>query len=203
MNSQNTTNHPEEDDIWTVVSDPLTCSSGLLPPSGRFIQNAVEIEEAISFTTEARLVTQSTPPFLVVHVNRAFLLMAGLNAKESLIGRPVESIVKVIGEVPTTATATTTTPTTATTPCSNTLRGVIFSPDNLTACRIRALPVVDRSRRQRISTDVHSCMSHVLIQVEPDTTVRAPCPQQESVQSLQTVVQPCSSATRNVVGAVG
>lgn len=81
---------------WKIVSNPLTHSLGLLPPAQIPLKDTMTIQEAVGVSSDARIVTQAIPPFGVVHANKAFLTFADLNSSESIIGKPVESILQVI-----------------------------------------------------------------------------------------------------------
>ena len=112
-----------------VVSDgSLSASSRLVPPATMSLQHAVDLQDVITVTDEARLVVESTPPFCIVvrvhcqqpiptssslhspilyslllflfvqHANKAFLECANLQGTDALVGRPVESIFRVSHE---------------------------------------------------------------------------------------------------------
>jgi hypothetical protein len=160
---------------WKVVSDPFTSSLGLVPPSSVSMNNAVDIQEATAFTEEPRLVTQSTPPFCVVHANKAFLMLANLPAQDSLIGRPVESVIQVTQQdidMSRPADVMMDKPENITNSDDDDERYLesILSRGDKKACRIQVVPVLDRSRRQSITETSYSCMSHVLIRVRESTT---------------------------------
>ena len=147
---------------WRMAPDPSTLALGLVPPSGMSMDNAVNLQEALSFSDEARVVTQAHPPFSIVYANKAFLILAGFNKepnskssnRETAIGRPIESIIQVSrGRADDKEVA----PKAAN---NNYLNGVFPSFCNK-ACRIRVSPVLDRSRRVSDS----NTMSHILIQV--------------------------------------
>jgi hypothetical protein len=54
-------------DRWTVtVGDQFTCSRQLVPPPSMSLRNAFDLQDVISVTEEARIVTQSSPPFCIV-----------------------------------------------------------------------------------------------------------------------------------------
>jgi hypothetical protein len=136
------------------------------------MKHAVNIEQAMEVTDEPRLVTQATPPFCVVHVNRAFLLLAGIGGgtASSMIGKPVEPffhVSQVVGPPEDKQ--------------QNYLQSSVVvslaveETERRTTCRIKVIPVLlDRSnkRRKLLSTTMnttrkyYSCMSHVLIKVE-------------------------------------
>jgi hypothetical protein len=139
---------------WKVVSSPSTYALGLVPPHGMSMKNAVDIQEAISITNEARVVTQATPPFSIVFANKAFLTMAGfLPTDTTTIGQPVESILQISQEIIGSETCREGKET------ANYLDGSLRLVDDDMACRIRISPVVDRIRSE------HSCVSHILVQV--------------------------------------
>jgi hypothetical protein len=162
---------------WKVVSDPFTSSLGLVPPSSVSMSNAVDIQEATAFTEEPRLVTQSTPPFCIVHVNKAFLLLANLPAQDSLIGRPIESEIQVtqqdIDMSKSTDVMTDEPENNTNSDDDESYLESILSRGDKKACRIQVIPVLDRSRRQSITETSYSCMSHVLIRVRESTTSSA------------------------------
>jgi hypothetical protein len=174
---------------WKVVSDPFTSSLGLVPPSSVSMNNAVDIQEATAFTEEARLVTQSTPPFCVVHVNKAFLMLADLPAQDSLIGQPIESVIQVTQQdidMPTSDGVTVNDQENGNNTNSDDeryLESVLSRGDNK-ACRIHVVPVLDRSRRQRITETSYSCMSHVLIRVRESTSTTPTRPRSNSVSRV-------------------
>jgi hypothetical protein len=157
---------------WKVVSDPFTSSLGLVPPSSVSMNNAVDIQEATAFTEEPRLVTQSTPPFCVVHANKAFLMLANLPAQDSLIGRPIESVIQVTQQdidMSRPADIMMNKPENIANNDERYLESILSHGDKK-ACRIQVVPVLDRSRRQSITETSYSCMSHVLIRVRESTT---------------------------------
>lgn len=159
-----------QDCHWKLITDPFTCVSGLVPPSGSLLQKAIDISEAVAGDSEARLVTLSTPPFRIIHANRAFLVLANLPVADSLIGQPVESIVRVARAECINST-TYDEATCCGSPVGGSLRGLVTlaSSSVATRCYIRALPILDRSKRMRLLQESarYSCMSHVLIQVLP------------------------------------
>jgi hypothetical protein len=159
---------------WKVVSDPFTSSLGLVPPSSVSMNNAVDIQEATAFTEEPRLVTQSTPPFCVVHVNKAFLMLANLPAQDSLIGRPIESVIQVtqqdIDMSRSTDVMMDEPENNANNEDNERYLESILSHGDKKACCIQVVPVLDRSRRQSITETSYSCMSHVLIRVRESNT---------------------------------
>jgi hypothetical protein len=156
---------------WKVVSDPFTSSLGLVPPSSVSMHNAVDIQEATGFTEEPRLVTQSTPPFCVVHVNKAFLMMANLPAQDSLIGQPIESVIQVTQEDIDMSTNNNKTNTNSGDDDDDEryLESILSRGENK-ACRIQVVPVLHRSRCQRVTESSYTCMSHILIRVRESTT---------------------------------
>lgn len=148
----------KSDSRWKVVSDPVTCTLGLVPPTSIALKNAVDLQSAITVTDEARIVTQSTPPFGVVHVNRAFLVLAAVppEHQSKIIGRAVETLVSVTQSFTGSIDDTT----------DRYLESIINIGGQAKPCRIRVIPVLDRSRRRRLSDDEAAmCMSHVLIKV--------------------------------------
>jgi hypothetical protein len=199
---------------WKVVSDPFTSSLGLVPPSSVSMNNAVDIQEATAFTEEPRLVTQSTPPFCVVHVNKAFLMLANLPAQDSLIGRPIESVIQVTQQD---IDMNRSTDVMMDEPDNNTnsddderyLESILSRGDKK-ACRIQVVPVLDRCRRQSITETSYSCMSHVLIRVRESTTssTTPTRPRSNSVSKMtpdhkNLLVSNANAAPVSSLGAVG
>ena len=178
--SISSTSNPN-DCLWKVVSDPLTCSLGLVPPSSVSMEHGIAIEEALAFSDEGRLLTQATPPFCVVYVNKAFMVLAGLTSKETLIGKPVESFLQVTQDIMKSPKSN---------PDDDFIRALLlrsqFAPmipedngydEDSIRCRMMVVPVMDRARRRRLSPHSRqskrfSCMSHVLIRIrESDEAV--------------------------------
>jgi hypothetical protein len=190
------TTHQVEDTSdcgWQVVSDPFTYSSGLVPPSSMSMQNAVDIEEAIAFTEEPRLVTQSTPRFCIVYVNRAFLMLANLPSQDSLIGQPIESLIQVTQDM----TRSTVDEESADDDHADRYLDSVLSRADNKACRIQVVPVLDKSQRRRVTATSYSCMSHFLIRVQEGTGQRS-C----SVSSTVSTTTPDNKIVR-VVEAIG
>ena len=167
------------DCLWKVISDPLTCSLGLLPPPSISMEHGMTIEDALALSGEARILTQATPPFCVVHVNKAFMMLAGLVSKASIIGTPVESILQVTQDIMGTP---------KTNPENDFIRARFLrsrvlpvvpndddnnnndSDEDYVHCRMMVVPVMNRSRRRRLMPHArqgkrYSCMSHVLIRI--------------------------------------
>ena len=147
---------------WQKFYDPYSCSGGLIPPTNMSMKHAVDLQEAMTVTDEPRLLTQAAPPFNVVHVNRAFLLLAGVGdcAKpHSMVGRPVESFFQVTQVVGPPEDKQ-----------QNYLESILALDDaKRLTCRIKIIPIMDRRKRRRLSVDMnrmYSCMSHVLIKVQ-------------------------------------
>lgn len=161
--------------LWKVISNPMTQSLGLLPPTGISMENAIDIEEAVAISVEARLVSQSTPPFCVVYANKAFLELSGIQSKDSIIGRPVETIIHVPD--PSDICAESTAPDTVRFSARKSLRGrLCFGKDDV--CKVSVTPVVDQNRKhetRNLDTTItksiaqnsgkYSCMSHILIEM--------------------------------------
>ena len=169
------------DCLWKVISDPLTCSLGLVPPPSISMEHGITIEDALAFSEEGRLLTQATPPFCVVYVNKAFMMLTGLVSKESVIGTPIESILQVTQDIMHTPKSN---------PDNDFIRArfrrsralpVIPQDDSgdedFVHCRMMIVPVMDRSRRRRLTPHArqakrYSCMSHVLVRIrESDQAV--------------------------------
>jgi hypothetical protein len=141
-------------------------------------------------------------------VNRAFLELADLPERDTLVGRPVESIFGIASFVDPAAsmtTSSTTGPKQSQAEDGGDQQGRPITNDrhltgtvqvgrrrNQSLYRLRVLPVVDRSRRRRrvgdetttapSSAASFQCMSHVLIQIEPSflpqVTATGPTPDQ-------------------------
>ena len=172
-----------DDCLWKVISDPITCSLGLVPPSTISMEHGISIEEALSFSEEGRLLTQATPQFCVVYVNKAFMILGDLASKAALIGRPVESFLQVTQDI-------------MNSPKSKydedfmrarLMRNEVAlqapeddsDEDDSVPCRVMIVPVMDRTRRRRLTPRSHhstmySCMSHVLIRVHKSDEAVSP-----------------------------
>lgn len=131
---------------WRVVSDLQTCSLGLAPPEDASFSATVSLEEATDFSTRPQIVTQASPPFCVVHVNKAFLTKYGTT---EIIGKPIENLFQLVDDT-----------------------DEMYQIGNIfgnRSCRLKVTPVVDRSRkRQRLSI---SFMSHILVEFEDARTI--------------------------------
>ena len=223
---------------WKMVSNPSTHVLGLAPPFGTsFMDHAVDIQEAMALSSQPRVLTQATPPFSIVYTNRAFLCLqvvaGGDSSSSSLIGQPIESIIQLVLDD---------SPNYKKLDGSNKqvekvsqqqqqqqqqqhdthyLNG-LFPLKNNEACRIQIFPVIDRSRRRRISDDVDSnngcdytSMSHILVEVSPQVDenegnsreLQPPLPSyqkrdQHGGPEVKTEKQP-TTAKQVVVGTVG
>jgi hypothetical protein len=148
---------------WRRVYDPITGSLGLLPPKGVYSNNMdyMTLDDAVGLVSEARLVVHSTPPFRVVFANRAFLQMYNTGRMETVVGKPIESI---IYEISIGAGAT---------DQIEEARPQYFLQSNDRPCSIHVTPVVDRSKRPKVSVqntgDAKSTsttrISHILVSV--------------------------------------
>jgi hypothetical protein len=49
-----------------VATDPFTYTFGLVPPPAVSLDDAFDLQDVINVSEEARVVTQSSPPFCVV-----------------------------------------------------------------------------------------------------------------------------------------
>jgi hypothetical protein len=178
------------DDRWKVVSDPSTYSLGLMPPRGISMKNTVDIQQAISISDEAHIVTQATPPFCVVYVNKAFLLIAGYDSTETIIGTPVESMLQVPQD------SFKDQPNEDKGDSSSFLHGVLRLGLSK-ACQIRISPVVDQTRQDVSSSEAskHLCMSHILIQLS-DSPHRS-CETQTTKQEASSLVAAMVSEGQN------
>ncbi|GKY90803.1 hypothetical protein MPSEU_000053100 [Mayamaea pseudoterrestris] len=146
---------------WLKFYDPYTCSAGLIAPKQMSMRHAIDLHDAMVVTNEPRLLTQATPPFCVVHVNRAFLKLAGVGdcvpTPDTMVGRPVESFFQVTQVVGPPEDKQ-----------QNYLESILaFENDTRLTCRIKVVPVMDRLKRRKLSQhNIYSCMSHVLIKVQ-------------------------------------
>jgi hypothetical protein len=157
LDSNNSTDTP----CWKIMSNPLDCSCGMIPPSSMDMARRVDLNFALSIVDEARLVTQSMPPFSVVHVNRAFQKLADLPCDQCLLGKPIESVIHVpTDSVPTEES-------------DHVFWSSIITMSN-TQCRLEAFPVVQGRSLQSTSSDMY--MSHILICVQPPVAPMAHVP---------------------------
>jgi hypothetical protein len=187
------------DSRWRVISDPHTCALGLLPPFGLSMEESVSLQEAITITEEPRLVTQPTPPFCVVHANKAFLVLAGLSTTRNVLGKPIETIVQVSQEAANENDGNKN---------ARTLRSTLLLGENSKACCIRVVPVLDRSKRQRLLNKSHqhsACMSHVLVRVVPDTysDSRVASSGKMTIAVIESKYQSTPPRENSVLGTVG
>lgn len=207
-----------ESNDWKVIpssaEQPLRL---LVPPPGRsFDHEAIDMSHATApQTSVARLVTQATPPFLVVYANSAFLQLAEnrtadqaqddknhhvehLHLNSTIIGQPVESLIQVIQGlqegIANHKEANT----------AEDLDGPSFDSilvPNGKFCRIQVIPVLDRSssdnkspansnKRARSRNSENSCcMSHLMVQIAPPETTKQ-SPTSSSSNQQQALVHP-------------
>lgn len=182
---------------WKVVSDPVTCCLGLVPPPSVSMDNSITIADALKFSKEGHILTQATPPFCVVYVNKAFMLQFGLTSKESLIGKPVESFLQVSQDIMDSPKAIDET--------DDFIRAQLLknqvsppiapeddsgdenqAPDSV-HCRMMVVPVMDRGRRRRLMPNSRqmrrfSCMSHVLVRIHESDHAISPSSSMVNVQ---------------------
>jgi hypothetical protein len=161
---------------WKVIADPVTCSLGLVPPSSFSMEHGISIEDALQLSDEGHLLTQATPPFCVVHVNKAFLVLTGLSSATSLIGIPVEAVLQATQDM-------------TTFPARSSqyeqpqaaedfvwarfLASGAGGEQDESSYQMKIVPVLDRSQRRRLSSTVegltppkgYTCLSHVLVRV--------------------------------------
>ena len=190
----------QDDGRWRLVSNPVTCSLGLMPPLSMSLNHGVDLQDAIAVSSTPQIVTQSTPPFCVVHVNGAFASMMNLGPRESIVGRPVESVFTVLSIPDRTATGR----------VQEARLGLVDEGTKMESldsvftfrsrrhqCRIQVLPVLDKSRRRRVSRNRHTYfMSHVLIRVFPSNP--RPIIPGESVERKAILrIEECTSTSDN------
>ena len=130
---------------WKIWQDPWTLSVGLVPPY-RWTNEMLDLSQALELCDQARIVCQSTPPFAIVHVNKAFLQLSHVESDE-VIGFPVETIVRnVHGD-------------------DEYWSGELLG--DAKPCQIRVVPVVDRSNQSRQTR--YPRLSHILVVVTSKT----------------------------------
>ena len=95
-----------------------------------------------------------TPPFSVVHVNKAFCTISGLTHAE-VIGKPIEAMLKVVHDIPSEQTS-------LSCPLKSEflLSSSSSSNESNKLCQLHISPITDRSQNTR-------GMTHVLIKIEP------------------------------------
>jgi len=59
----------------------------------------VLLEDALSFTKTARLIVQSSPPYLALHVNAAFMRLADFGSC-SIVGKPASALLSIVERIP-------------------------------------------------------------------------------------------------------
>ena len=175
------------------------------------------MQEALSFTTEARFLTDSSPPYAIVHANGAFLRLAELDEGNmllsgSLIGKPVESILDLsFSEQSNTCTR------------SGFMQGLLVFPGKRkhsatttsVVCNLRAIPVLDQtSKRRKLSPSglssqdplsLYASMSHVLFQVQSrdQSSLQQPPAFPNEYTSNSSMVRDVKLAVHTQVGTVG
>lgn len=146
-----------------------------------------------------------TPPFAVVHINKAFCAMTGLSPTQ-LIGAPVENVIQVVQEIPKVSI-----PDLQDADKRTDLRGrFLLRPAGtnrrLPICKVHVAPITDRSQESR-------GMSHVLVKVNPveptdeaiddHTTSSVSAYSSHSSNGSKAGLSPSKSAAAKVFGAVG
>jgi len=133
---------------WEVISDT---NFGLLviPPSKLPFRDGIRLKDALSFTSNAQLITQSTPPFCVVHANKAFLSFSGLYNGD-VLGKAIESVIEVLQEISSPSAELST---------KRYLNSRILSSKK--SCQLLVTPITDLLRNSQ------GGMSHILVNVEP------------------------------------
>ena len=133
-----------------------------------------------------RLIALSTPPFCIVHANKAFSIFSGMESA-NVIGKPVESILQVVQDISEAAS------------CGS-LDTDAFLESELQgsnqACQLRVIPIMDQSRH------LQQGMSHILIRIQAAT--RQSTAIDESIQELipkKLVLQ--RNPHHSILGAVG
>ena len=92
---------------WKVIVDPNHGAS-VVPSSDckqiSILKNAIRLQDAVNFTPIPQVVALSSPPYSVVHANRAFFLLhtptsdnSGSSSNNSMIGQPMDSILQISG----------------------------------------------------------------------------------------------------------
>ncbi|KAL3914347.1 MAG: hypothetical protein SGILL_006138 [Bacillariaceae sp.] len=130
-----------------VMLDP---NVGLLVVSPEHLpfQNGIQLTKALEFTTSAQIIAMSTPPFAIVHVNKAFCEASGLSHAD-VIGKPVEEIIEVEQDIPSDVDS-------VGSPLPLQSRFLISDGKK---CLIHVAPITDRSQNTR-------GMTHILVKIE-------------------------------------
>lgn len=133
---------------WRVSCDNLCHTVGLIPPSGYCPEEAecVTLEEAVSIVSEPRLIAQATPPFCVIFANKAFLQFAELVTQGAVIGKPIESIIRVCQDI---------VPSSSGGGKNVSLKSELQISNNK-ECTIRVIPVSNCAKRRKISATCSS-----------------------------------------------
>jgi len=199
------------DPFWEVSHSSSTTSANSTSPVPLA---AVDLQEALSFTTEARFLTDSSPPYAIVHANGAFLRLAELDEGNrllpgSLIGKPVESILDLSFSEQSSTRAR-----------SGFLQGLLVFPgkrkhaatSTSVVCNLRAIPVLDQTaKRRKVSPSsqeplsLHASMSHVLFQVQSrdQSSLQHPPTFPNEYTSNRGMVRDVKLAVHTQVGTVG
>ena len=146
-----------------------------------------------------------TPPFAVVHINKAFCTMTGLSPAQ-VIGIPVEKVIQVVQEIPKVSMSDLQDADTR-----KDLRGRFLlrpagTKDRLPMIEVHVAPITDRSQESR-------GMSHVLVKVKPvettdediddHTTSSVSADSSHSSDDSKACLSPPNGAAAKVFGAVG
>ena len=100
-----------------------------------------------------------TPPFAVVHINKAFCTMTGLSPAQ-VIGSPVEKVIQVVQEIPKVSMSDLQDADTRADLRGRFLLRPAGTKDLLPMCEVHVAPITDRSQESR-------GMSHVLVKIKP------------------------------------
>ncbi|KAL3924389.1 MAG: hypothetical protein SGILL_001079 [Bacillariaceae sp.] len=135
------------DKSMDVMLDP---NVGLMVVSPNHIpfRNGIQLTKALEFTNSAQIIALSTPPFSIVHANKAFCEVSGLTHAD-VIGKPVDEILRMEQDIP------------------SALRGIDSPPplksrfriSDQKACQIHVDPITDRSQNTR-------GMTHILVKID-------------------------------------
>mmetsp|Transcript_13963 Transcript_13963/g.33508 ORF Transcript_13963/g.33508 Transcript_13963/m.33508 type:complete len:550 (+) Transcript_13963:352-2001(+) len=179
---------------------PLVVSPTHVP-----FQNAIQLAKALEITASAQIITMPTPPFAVVHINKAFCTMTGLSPAQ-VIGSPVEKVIQVVQEIPKVSMSDLQDADTRADLRGRFLLRPAGTKDVLRMCEVHVAPITDRSQESR-------GMSHVLVKIKPveptdedideHATSSVSAHRSHSSNDSKDDLSPPASAAAKVFGAVG
>lgn len=182
--AQSTTSFPDRH--WGIFIDPNK-GQVIFPPGKQVLQNTIRLKDALDFTSAAQLIALPSPPFSIVHANKAFSILSGLPNHE-VIGKPLELILQVKQETtgaPRESNAMTQ---------DSSLQSELFSSKK--RCSLDVIPVNENN-----SESTRSGMTHLLVKVVP--AGHHPCTDNGMNERGEASPMHSKSDPRHILGTVG